>query len=570
VRLRRDPERVVERRVKARPSATGLAAADLDGEAAARFEALRAWRATAARAQGVPGYVVFHDATLRAMAELAPRDLDALATVSGVGAAKLARYGAQVLAVLAGSTAEDAVPAARASCCDRTDEAQDGASPPTGSIVAVPAARRALLARYIAASAADSSACASRPSSGALATPSEASIRMVAAWTSWSGCERVLQARDDRASRAPVEPHERDGELVAAHATEGVAVAQDAAQAVGGLDQHGVAGGVAVEVVDVLEAVDVEEGQGDAGVRFGEGLGQERVEGAPVQRARQRVAVGLVAQALLPGALDARTSRRITVRPRCWPRRPSSVSMSRPSRPARLRAARRVVVPGRPVGEGVADGGRAPGCGGRRSPDGCAAEMRGRPRRRGVVAGPDRVGEPALERRVDVDDRVAGVEQHHRVAHEAEDAGAADRPAERAVEQVAQPRAGSTASRRHPPVSGTVRQRAPAREAARASFCRYMRASARVTSASSVSPSRGALARPMLAPTCTMTPSAVDRALDGGQHALAGVGEPDGVMPGSSTAYSSPPKRATVSPSRTSAFSRTGDLDQDASPAACP
>jgi len=105
VRLRRDPERVVERRVKVRPSATGLAAADLGGEAAARFEALRAWRATAARAQGVPAYVVFHDATLRAMAELAPRDLDALATVSGVGAAKLARYGAQVLAVLAGSAA---------------------------------------------------------------------------------------------------------------------------------------------------------------------------------------------------------------------------------------------------------------------------------------------------------------------------------------------------------------------------------------------------------------------------------------------------------------------------------
>ncbi|MFU8889796.1 MAG: DNA helicase RecQ, partial [Trueperaceae bacterium] len=102
VRLRRDPERVAPRRAKSRPSATGLAAADLGGEVAARFEALRAWRATAARAQGVPAYVVFHDATLRAMAELAPTDLDALSTVSGVGAAKLARYGTQVLAVLAG------------------------------------------------------------------------------------------------------------------------------------------------------------------------------------------------------------------------------------------------------------------------------------------------------------------------------------------------------------------------------------------------------------------------------------------------------------------------------------
>jgi len=107
VRLRRDPERIATRRVKARPSATGLAAADLSGEAAARFEALRAWRAHAARAQGVPAYVVFHDATLRAMAELAPADLEALATVSGVGAAKLARYGAQVLAVLAGGTSDE-------------------------------------------------------------------------------------------------------------------------------------------------------------------------------------------------------------------------------------------------------------------------------------------------------------------------------------------------------------------------------------------------------------------------------------------------------------------------------
>ncbi len=101
VQLRRDPERVAQPRTRARPAATGLAAADLTGAAAARFEALRAWRAAAARAQGVPAYVVFHDATLRAMAELAPGDLETLATVSGVGETKLARYGEQVLEVLA-------------------------------------------------------------------------------------------------------------------------------------------------------------------------------------------------------------------------------------------------------------------------------------------------------------------------------------------------------------------------------------------------------------------------------------------------------------------------------------
>jgi ATP-dependent DNA helicase RecQ len=49
----------------------------------------------------VPAYVIFHDATLRQIAALAPQTLADLATVSGVGEAKLARYGQQVLEVLA-------------------------------------------------------------------------------------------------------------------------------------------------------------------------------------------------------------------------------------------------------------------------------------------------------------------------------------------------------------------------------------------------------------------------------------------------------------------------------------
>ncbi|MFY2765343.1 DNA helicase RecQ [Arenimonas sp. MALMAid1274] len=64
------------------------------------FEALRALRAQLAREQSVPAYVIFHDATLRAIAERRPDSLDALGTVSGVGAAKLERYGEQVLAAL--------------------------------------------------------------------------------------------------------------------------------------------------------------------------------------------------------------------------------------------------------------------------------------------------------------------------------------------------------------------------------------------------------------------------------------------------------------------------------------
>ncbi|MHB8912994.1 MAG: DNA helicase RecQ [Lysobacter sp.] len=63
----------------------------------ARFNALREWRATTAREQNVPAYVIFHDSTLRAIAELAPDDLDELARVPGIGSTKLERYGDAVL-----------------------------------------------------------------------------------------------------------------------------------------------------------------------------------------------------------------------------------------------------------------------------------------------------------------------------------------------------------------------------------------------------------------------------------------------------------------------------------------
>ncbi|MCE7031126.1 DNA helicase RecQ [Lysobacter sp. GX 14042] len=70
---------------------------DLSLEERQRFEALRRWRAGAAREQNVPAYVIFHDATLRAIAEAAPDDLDALGQVPGIGAVKLERYGEDVL-----------------------------------------------------------------------------------------------------------------------------------------------------------------------------------------------------------------------------------------------------------------------------------------------------------------------------------------------------------------------------------------------------------------------------------------------------------------------------------------
>jgi ATP-dependent DNA helicase RecQ len=67
---------------------------------AAGFEALRAWRSAEARAQNVPPYVIFHDSVLRDIAALRPAGLDEMAQIKGVGASKLARYGAAVLAVV--------------------------------------------------------------------------------------------------------------------------------------------------------------------------------------------------------------------------------------------------------------------------------------------------------------------------------------------------------------------------------------------------------------------------------------------------------------------------------------
>jgi DNA helicase-2/ATP-dependent DNA helicase PcrA len=62
---------------------------------------LREWRLGRARADGVPPYVVFHDSVLHAIAAARPGSLGELARVSGVGPAKLERYGDEVLAALA-------------------------------------------------------------------------------------------------------------------------------------------------------------------------------------------------------------------------------------------------------------------------------------------------------------------------------------------------------------------------------------------------------------------------------------------------------------------------------------
>lgn len=109
VLLRREPEKPA-RAAKSAKSGSGSgsgkrAPVDLPAEAVPVFEALRAWRAATAREQGVPAYVIFHDATLREVATALPGSLEQLSTIGGVGESKLAKYGEGLLAVLAEAAA---------------------------------------------------------------------------------------------------------------------------------------------------------------------------------------------------------------------------------------------------------------------------------------------------------------------------------------------------------------------------------------------------------------------------------------------------------------------------------
>ncbi|MCP2337854.1 DNA helicase RecQ [Actinomadura rupiterrae] len=100
VLMRREPERAPAK-AAAKSAKQRAAAVELPAEAAPVFERLRAWRAATAKEQGVPAYVIFHDATLREIATAHPGSQAELGKISGVGENKLAKYGDQVLEVLA-------------------------------------------------------------------------------------------------------------------------------------------------------------------------------------------------------------------------------------------------------------------------------------------------------------------------------------------------------------------------------------------------------------------------------------------------------------------------------------
>ncbi|MEV3859495.1 DNA helicase RecQ [Streptomyces sp. NPDC050095] len=101
VRLRKEAPKPAASRSTPRERRAKSPAAELPEQLVPVFEALRAWRGAQAKENGVPAYVIFHDATLREIALQQPTSVAQLGTIGGVGEKKLATYGEGVLAVLA-------------------------------------------------------------------------------------------------------------------------------------------------------------------------------------------------------------------------------------------------------------------------------------------------------------------------------------------------------------------------------------------------------------------------------------------------------------------------------------
>ncbi|HUS15783.1 MAG TPA: HRDC domain-containing protein, partial [Chloroflexia bacterium] len=90
--------------------ADDVAGAD-SADVADRFERLRLWRRTVAQREGVPPFMIFHDRVLDAMARAAVATLDDLRAVRGVGQVALAKYGPDLLAILAVEESPSEAPA---------------------------------------------------------------------------------------------------------------------------------------------------------------------------------------------------------------------------------------------------------------------------------------------------------------------------------------------------------------------------------------------------------------------------------------------------------------------------
>jgi len=103
LRLREDPKEPVARKKAARSTiASSLSKETLTEEDRVLWEALRECRRRIAAEQGLPPYVIFHDATLLAMVEHRPESAGEMLALSGVGKTKLERYGTEFLELIRG------------------------------------------------------------------------------------------------------------------------------------------------------------------------------------------------------------------------------------------------------------------------------------------------------------------------------------------------------------------------------------------------------------------------------------------------------------------------------------
>lgn len=95
VMMRRESPRTRERERGGQRTGLSVLPQDL-----ALFNALRGLRAELAREQNVPAFVIFHDSTLRNIAEQRPTSIDALGRVGGIGGTKLSRYGERLVEIV--------------------------------------------------------------------------------------------------------------------------------------------------------------------------------------------------------------------------------------------------------------------------------------------------------------------------------------------------------------------------------------------------------------------------------------------------------------------------------------
>ena len=88
------------RRKSTTPSKSSTVQNDLSVADNEVFQLLRRWRSDTAKEQGVPAYVILHDKTLRELAEVRPVSNGLLATITGMGSAKIDHYGDELLALI--------------------------------------------------------------------------------------------------------------------------------------------------------------------------------------------------------------------------------------------------------------------------------------------------------------------------------------------------------------------------------------------------------------------------------------------------------------------------------------